>query len=90
MKLPKTFECMGSTIKVEQGYLEKGKNGYYEHEKQLISISTESSREIREQTFWHEVVHCILMHLMYTELNDKEQFVEQMGQCLHQLHKTME
>jgi hypothetical protein len=79
---------MGSTVTVKVERLDSDKDGHYDHNKQQISISKECNDQALSQTFWHEFVHCALSHLGYCELNSDEQFVEQMGQCLHQFHKT--
>ena len=86
MTIPTKFECMGSTITVEIKRLKD--DGQYKPRKQLILLSDDIGEEAQEQTFWHEWMHCALSHLDYKELDENEQFVEQMAQCLYQLQKS--
>ena len=80
---------MGMTIKVQFGGLEASNNhGTFDAEKNLIAIVKQDNRQNQEATFWHEYVHCALSTLGYTKLNNDEEFVERLGQCLYQLHKT--
>ena len=44
-----------------------------------------TSKEVLEQTFWHEAVHFILHRLGFEDLNDNEQFVDLIGQALYQV-----
>lgn len=88
MAIPKSFECMGFTVTVEVKDIDKENNGHFHGQTQLIEIDKTASKQMREQTFWHEFMHCALTNLGYEELNSNEQFVDQMGQCLYQLQKT--
>ena len=89
MSVPTKFECMGSTVTVRVGAMEDpGLDGNYHGTEQAISISKECTEQAQEQTFWHEFMHCALTHLGYKKLNDNEQFVELVAQCLYQLQKT--
>jgi predicted SprT family Zn-dependent metalloprotease len=40
------------------------------------------------QVFWHEVVHAILDNIGKEDLSNDEQFVDQVGQLVHQVLKT--
>ena len=88
MTIPKKFECMGFTVTVTLEKVDSGLDGHFTGNKQKISISPENSVQVQEQTFWHEYIHCALTNLGYEDLNDNEQFVDQMAQCLYQLQKT--
>jgi len=85
--IPKSFECMGFTVTVEMADMEENYGKWYS-DKRLIKVAKGHSKEVREQTFWHEFMHCALDHLGYGELNENEQFVDQMAHCLYQLQKT--
>jgi hypothetical protein len=43
-----------------------------------------------ENTFWHEITHCILNDMGEDELNGNEKFVTMFSNLLHQAIKTME
>ena len=89
MRLPKSFECMGFTVKVETKVLEDPDvDGHFYGRDSKIVISEMASPQTQAQTFWHEYMHCVLTYLGYKELNENEQFVDQMAQCLYQLEKT--
>ena len=88
MDIPSQFECMGMTVTVTVGKCAKGMHGEYHANDNLIKIGNLKTEELRASTFWHEFVHCALTTLGYNELNDNEQFVEQMAQCIYQCHKT--
>jgi len=89
MTIPTKFECMGSTITTSiEALPDKGDDGTYHSQEQKISVSTELTPQAQEQTFWHEFMHCALQHLGYAKLDNNEQFVDQMAQCLYQLQKT--
>ena len=89
MAIPTRFECMGSTITVRvEEIKDPSLDGHYNGTEQEISVSKECTEQAQEQTFWHEWVHCALTHLGYKKLNDNEQFVDQLAQCLYQLQKT--
>ena len=88
MAIPTKFECMGSTVTVALEACETGADGHYHGGKARVSISPECNEQAREQTFWHEFMHCALTHLGYSKLNDNEQFIDQMAQCLYQLQKS--
>ena len=80
---------MGMTVKVELGGLESSNDyGTFDSEKSTIAIVKTDNRQNQEATFWHEFVHCALTTLGYSKLNNNEKFVERMGQCLYQLHKS--
>ena len=46
------------------------------------------ARDITEATFYHELVHAMLEMIGRDDLNQDEQFVDNMGNLLHQFDKT--
>lgn len=40
------------------------------------------------QTFWHEAIHAALDILGYEELSEDEEFVDRLGQAIHQILRT--
>ena len=85
--IPKSFECMGLTFSVSLEDMEDN-FGKYHSLTQRLRIAKNHSKQVQEQTFWHEFMHCALDQLGYADLNDNEQFVDQMAHCLYQLEKT--
>jgi ssRNA-specific RNase YbeY (16S rRNA maturation enzyme) len=49
-----------------------------------ILINRNATKAIREETLCHEVIHGILVHLGYEELNDNEQFVSALSNAIYQ------
>lgn len=89
MAIPKQFDCMGFTIPVViEEIRAEDLHGEYDVVDPAIRISKESAKQVQEQTFWHEYVHCALTTLGYSKLNKDEKFVDRMGQCLYQLERS--
>ena len=87
--IPKKFQCMGFTVPVKVGRMKDSTaDGHYHGREPRIVISDGATKQVQEQTFWHEYVHCALTVLGYEEMNSNEQFVDQFAQCLYQLEKT--
>lgn len=49
-----------------------------------ILINRNIAKSIQEETLCHEVIHGILVHLGYEELNDNEQFVSALSNAICQ------
>ena len=80
---------MSSTVNVSvEDMADKESDGHYYGQEYRITIDKKGVQQLQEQTFWHEFMHCALTHLGYKKLNDNEQFVDQMAQCLYQLQKS--
>jgi len=80
---------MGSTINIDLiTDIDERSVGRYIPQKLLILVDSKQPKQLQEQTFWHEFMHCALDHLGYSELDSNEQFVDQMAQCLYQLQKS--
>lgn len=89
MTIPKSFECMGMTVRVHVGGLEHAdEHGTYDHDSRTIAIAPNKNKQFTESTFWHEYVHCALQTLGHDDLNKDEAFVERLAQCLYQLERT--
>lgn len=90
MIIPREFQIFGETYKVKQ-LLKIHKDGRWgEHQPtgNIIKIKKDLNTEQKEQVYLHEIVHCILTNLSYTELNDNEEFVDRFAKALHQIIKT--
>ena len=64
-----------------------GKHGDFDADKSLIRIR-ESTPEIMQQTFLHELAHCIYYCYGHPEEFENEGIVEAMAQGLYQWFKT--
>ena len=89
MDIPSSFECLGLTITVTIGECEnEDDHGEYKGQEARITVAPHENYQIMESTFWHEYVHCVMTMLGYPDLNEDEQFVELVAQCIYQFHKT--
>jgi len=93
-KIPKPFHVMGHTIKVKRipkTRWKAGKNcvGYFDPASMTIAVCSSMAASAQEQTFWHEVTHCILFALNSPSY-ENEEFVDQVGGLLHQIVSSME
>ena len=90
--IPKSFQVLGHTIKVKiTNDIDPGSVGIWKGNKQEISILPVSDtfpKSLQEQTFWHEVMHCIFSMLSYDEYDKDEALVDRISQCLYQIDKT--
>ena len=90
--IPKGFQILGHTIKVNiTDNIPEGSVGEWKGNQQTISIrpaSKDFPKSLQEQTFWHEVMHCIFSMLSYDEYDKDEQLVDRISQCLHQIDRT--
>jgi predicted SprT family Zn-dependent metalloprotease len=97
LKIPKSFQLHGQTIEV--AYVdhigsESGTLGEAHIAKNRIVLQNNASGFARsdsqiEQTFLHELVHFILIHLGQNELCDQEPFVDGFAHLLHQALSSM-
>lgn len=98
MKIPKEVKIGGKVYKIVYPYKFKESNdhiGQSDHEKQIILISdTDSSgnkrhRQNIEETFLHELLHCIDWIYNAGELRDKlgESGIERTSEGLYQVLK---
>jgi len=58
--------------------------GMIDFKKCEIHINKDLSKEHKEETLCHEMIHGILVHLGYNNLNNDEQFVQALGNAIHQ------
>jgi len=95
-KIPTSFQLHGQTIEVthvDHIGSESGTLGEARIAKNQIVLQTNSSGFARsetqiEQTFLHELVHFILIHLRQAELCEEEAFVDGFAHLLHQSFVT--
>lgn len=79
---------MGHTIKVTiTDDIDDGSVGHFNPKTKEIRVRPQPTT-LQEQTYYHELVHCILGHLSYDDLDADEKFVDRFAQCLHQILKT--
>ncbi len=96
MKIPESFELMGTTIKVEysEKLLHKDTSvGMAVYRDNLIYLQSPSKaapipKSDIEQTFIHEKVHWILNMMGEHDLRTNEKFVDLFAHLLHQSIKS--
>lgn len=58
--------------------------GQIEYSKCIIRLNKDISEAHKKETLCHEMVHGILFHIGYTELNQDEKFVQAFGNAIYQ------
>ena len=91
--IPKDFQLLGEKHKVSLlKKVNKGADwGYWNPENNTIQLEKASlmrNQDQVEQTFIHELTHCILDHLGYEHLSNDEKFVDLFSKAFHQVLKT--
>ena len=92
MKIPKEFNLMGQTIKVEMQdniAQTEGATGVYYPSLQKILIQKSNSGNLYstkqiEQAFVHELIHSCLDILGYKKLYKNESFVDRLAHLIYQ------
>ena len=91
--IPKSFQLMGHTYKVKiTDDVSSGNVGEYSAQRQeilLLPVGKNITASNQEQTFWHEAMHVIFDVLSYPKHYSDEVLVDRLGQCIHQICKTM-
>lgn len=93
-KIPKGFSLGGQDFVVKYGrYISEGNFGHTEFYNNEIVVKDNFngrpySKQQQEQTFFHELVHAILMIMNEHEINQNEQFVDMFGQLLYQYERS--
>lgn len=88
MKIPRTFELYGRTIRVVTGNLNGAAYAQWEHAKDLITIDPDATKNHREQAFFHEACHAWLEALGREDLSIDEKFVDGLAGLVHQMLKS--
>lgn len=94
--IPKSFDCLGHSVSVEVldqslfGDVVGQTNlvGYYDHDLKTIYVLSGQSESAMEQTFLHELMHCILEHGGHPDESADETFVDLTAELLYQFLKT--
>ena len=98
MRIPKRFKLLGQTIEVvyEEKILSRnglcGQARFDDNQIALLKHTSEIPRPATsvEQTFFHEMMHFVLTGAGFKELCADEQFVDIVGNLLHQVLTTAE
>lgn len=94
MNIPRRFKLFGSSWEVKQPnrvVIDGEKcDGYCDASNSVILLRRNLRREIKEQTFCHELIHAILFSLEFNTLSNNEEFVELVAKALHQVMTTQE
>lgn len=91
-KVPKQFDLAGNTFKViiKEGMSKGGAHGQTHFDSAEVWLDkTMKPEDLKAITFYHELMHAMLMTLGKNDLNNDEGFVDSMGNLLWQAHKTM-
>ncbi len=90
MIIPKQFQLFGETIKVKQVVKVDKENslGEFSPETNTIKIKKSLQQDQKESTFYHELMHCLVLSLGYDKLYNDEVFIDTMGKGLHQILNT--
>lgn len=93
-RIPKSFKVMGHTItvrRIPKSRWKAGKNcvGYFDPASLTIAVCSGIAPSAQEQTFWHEVTHCVFFALNSPNYEDEE-LVDQIGSLLHQIVSSMD
>lgn len=93
--IPEWFYIFGEKIKVSLlKQVNKGNDyAYWEPIKNKISVAKTAHKQIlnqeqQEQSYCHELVHCILENIGEPHLSENEIFVDKFGKALHQILKS--
>lgn len=95
MKIPKSYQLADNTIqvKVVDTFHDAGHLGRFFLDRNLVMLQSECEKvdaQRVELTFFHELVHSILLNLNYGELSDDEVFVDRFALLLKQAINSME
>lgn len=89
--IPKSFTVFGEKHKVSfVKNVSLKVVGEWIPEKNRIRIKADLAEDRKEQIYMHELTHCILDHLSYSDLSSDESFVDRFSKALHQVLKTSE
>jgi len=95
VKIPKTFELAGQTIKtkVSASIETEGAVGLSKFHQNEIRVRTKLDGEdivhdVQVQTFFHEMAHMLMYIMNEHELNNNEKFIDNLGQFLYQYEKS--
>lgn len=58
--------------------------GQIDYKKCEIRINKDTTKDIKDEVLCHEIVHGMLVHLGYGNLSNDEQFVQALGNAIHQ------
>lgn len=89
MRIPKSFDLGGTTWEVIQTDSLLGAYGATHSGKGKVEILKELPKQIKQQTFCHELVHCILFSMGKTQDLHDEVFVDGFATFLHQYLLTV-
>lgn len=91
-KVPKEFHIFGQKIKIEYTDTLSSTEelyGYYKGGELLIKVKKDLTYDLKMQTVWHEIVHCVFDHVGLRKLSEDETIVDLVGQALYQVTKTL-
>lgn len=98
-KIPDSFDCLGHTVVIKYvspedlGQYATGDTadtncGLYDHQLKTIFLNNQLHGSALEQTFLHELEHCILFHMGQDRLSMNETFVDLHAELFYQFYMT--
>lgn len=88
MKIPKSYSLGGTTWEVVQKDNLLGAYGATYNGKALVEILSDLPKQVKEQTFCHELVHSIMFAMGKPHDQHDEVFVDGFATFLHQYFNT--
>lgn len=88
MKIPRSFQLGGIVWKVEQTTPLMGAMGASFLGQALVQIDKDLPQQVKQQTFYHELVHTILYAMGKINEPHDEVFVDGFASFLHQFMQT--
>lgn len=84
MKIPREFKLGGITWKVEEHPFLPGALGATYGQETTVALLKTLPRQVKEQTYCHELVHCILYSMGVPTAEHDEKFIDGFAVFLHQ------
>jgi hypothetical protein len=88
MRIPKSYQLGGTKWTVEQATPLMGAMGATFSMEAKVQLLSTMPKQIKEQTFCHELVHCILFSMGKPQAEHDEVFVDGFATMLHQYFLT--
>ena len=88
MKVPRSFELQGRTIRVIEKELGADAVGQWDARRDEITLIPGLPPDLRYASFLHEVCHAALDALGRDDLSENEPFVDGLAGLIHQMLKS--
>jgi hypothetical protein len=88
VKIPRSFQLYGRTIKVETRAIDGEACAQWEASRDMITIDPNYPPDIRQQAFYHEFLHAAFDSLGRDDLSQDEKVVDGLAGMIHQMLKS--